>query len=84
MGYILFTISIIAIAFAIFSPKEREEYTAINEMQSSGIALFTDDTPLELDPREVLNFYTVGLIFALGGALLLFFTWKKAKTIKIK
>lgn len=85
MGYLLLMISTTTLCFAIFAPKEELIHARAstssfqNPELASGISLITDDTPFELNPTEVFNFYIVSAIFAAVGASLLFLTWKKKK-----
>jgi len=82
MSYLLFGFAIATFLFALLAPKEASDSPDIMQEETAGVALFNDDTPFELDPREVLNFYSVAAIFACTGASLLLIHWKKAKQFK--
>lgn len=90
MGYLLLTISLITFTFAMLAPQEEAIHATLPATDhsafaqegelSSGISLFTEDTPFELNPTEILNFYVVSIIFAGVGGLLLLTTWRRRKT----
>ncbi len=93
MGYLLIGISVLTCSYAIIAPKEEQIYYAHKEQKnaffqqnelSSGLSLETDDTPFELNPSEVLNFFVVSATFAGIGGLLLFTVWNRRKQLPIK
>lgn len=93
MGYLLVGISVLTFTYAIVAPKEEELYYLHQEEKnaffqenelSSGLSLATDDTPFELNPSEVLNFFVVSATFAGVGGLLLFTCWNRRKLIFLK
>lgn len=88
MSYIFYVCSAISLSYAIFGPREAQEDHPVlfsNESTElySGLPALTDETPFELDPKEVLNFYVISLLFTIGGSLILFIAWKKQKEFKL-
>ncbi|MBI2809629.1 MAG: hypothetical protein HYX67_02195 [Candidatus Melainabacteria bacterium] len=88
MAYVMYSLCIASVLFAIFVPKttEPEVETQIEESGFPGsVALdaiaefFTEDE--ELTPTEVLNFYVVGFTFALVGVGCSVLYRKKKKTL---
>lgn len=93
MGYLLYGFASITLCVAIFAPKADSIYTELaqdnvltpQEMeQGSGLSLLTEDTSLlELDPREVFNFFYVSALFALVGTSCFLLFYKKKKNIRV-
>lgn len=93
MGYLLYGFACITLSVAIFAPKSDSIHTRLaqdnvltpQEMeQSSGLSLLIEDESLlELDPREVFNFFYVTALFALVGTSCFWLFYKKKKTMQV-
>lgn len=93
MGYILYSFACITLSVAIFAPKSDSIYTELaqdnvvtpQEMeQGSGLSLLTENEPLlELDPREVFNFFYVSALFAAVGTSCFWLLYKKKKSLQV-
>ncbi|MEK7339786.1 MAG: hypothetical protein WBD50_07525 [Candidatus Rhabdochlamydia sp.] len=93
MGYTLYGFACITLSVAIFAPKSASIYTELaqdnvvtpQEMeQGSGLSLLTEDESLlELDPREVFNFFYVSALFAVVGTSCFWLFYKKKKNLQV-
>jgi hypothetical protein len=89
MGYMLYGFACITLFVAIFAPKSASIYTELaqdhittpQEMeQGSGLSLLTEDESLlELDPREVFNFFYISALFTIVGTSCFWLFYKKKK-----
>jgi hypothetical protein len=88
MAYVMYSLCIASVLFAIFAPKVNEpEIAVVEESGFTGsvaldaIADFFNQEELELNPTEVLNFYLVGLTFASIGAACSYIYRRKKKVL---
>ncbi len=86
MGYLMIFLTLIALVFAILSPTESTigpeiETQDFANLQSSGINIGNEEDLLDLNVKDVLNFYMVSFVFALVGASCFLIGWKKKKTL---
>ena len=85
MGYVMYAFCLAAFLFAliieteIFGARGLAEQSPIEAI--SELELMPENTLLEFDPTEVLNFYFVALIFAMIGSACFFIAWKKKKIL---
>ena len=93
MGYMLYGFACITLSVAIFAPKLDSIYTELaqdnvitpQEMeQGSGLSLLIqDESLLELDAREVFNFFYVSALFALVGTSCFWLFYKKKTSLQV-
>ncbi|PWU16029.1 MAG: hypothetical protein C5B45_01440 [Chlamydiae bacterium] len=93
MGYMLYGFACITLSVAIFAPKSDSIYTELaqdnvvtpQEMEEgSGLSLLIEDESLlELDPREVFNFFYVSALFAVVGTSCFWLFYKKKKNLQV-
>ena len=75
MGYIMFFFTACSLGFAIITPQE----VPIGP-ESESLA-GPDEELIDLNPREIFNFYIVSLIFAAVGSSCFLISWRKKKNL---
>ncbi len=93
MGYMLYGFACITLSVAIFAPRSDSIYTELSQdnvvtpqemEQGSGLSLLTEgESLLELDPREVFNFFYVSALFAVVGTSCFWLFYKKKKSLQV-
>ncbi len=71
MGYVMYTLCLSSLVFAIFFPEEEK----IAEL--GGLNLIEE----EFNPKEVLNFYLIAAVFAAVGCTCMLIVRKKRKIL---
>ena len=84
MAYVMYTLCIASVTFAIFAPSFEEAESEVKETGFPSVALdalagFLIEDEEELKPTEVLNFYVVGAIFATVGIACMWIEKRKRK-----
>lgn len=82
VGFILILFGFASFFYAYFAPKEERLLLNIDSLKQepyAGVALVLDESPFDLSPTEVLNFYIVGALFLSAGNTILFVVRKKRR-----
>lgn len=75
MGYVMYVLCLSSIVFEVFFPQETSQIE--NTIELEAMSLLDE----ELNPKEVLNFYLVGAVFASVGCACMFIARKKRKIL---
>ena len=89
MGYVMLILAVASVTFAVVAPEELESEVEMAmdrfspNAHAAGLSLENDEDLLELTPAEVLNYYLIGVVFALVGGACFLICWRKKKLFKI-
>lgn len=85
MGYVMYTLAVASLCFAIFIGKNEGKGTELLQegiqYAAASLNLDSDEELFEFNADEVLNFYIVSLIFATVGSACFLIAKKKKKTL---
>jgi hypothetical protein len=90
MGSIMAFTTLVTLVFAFMidedspaaSPSAQAGFPVLEEIEAaSGLSLLVEESELELNPKDVLNFYMVSFVFAAVSASCFLIAWKKKKTL---
>ncbi len=82
MGYVMYSLSLASMLFAMINLEEKEQGGQTVSLEAvTGFQLLMEEEEREPTPKEVLNFYFVGGIFALVGVSCFLIARRKNKVL---